>query len=138
MRTRGVWTVTLTMFLVPVMSTLLGSGLGAQQAGPGPRMALSGLDRLASLADETVDVSLDTGLLALAARFMDDGDAEEAAAKAMVSGLKGVYVSVEETVNSFEALCNGDLDDLPEQAFLNVGDAESARAKAAELEKQAG
>ena len=32
---------------------------------------------------------------------------------------------------------NGDLDDLPEQAFLNVGDADSARAKARELEKNA-
>ena len=30
----------------------------------------------------------------------------------------------------FEQLVNGDLDDLPEQAFLNVGDADSARAKA--------
>ena len=45
---------------------------------------------------------------------------------------------VEETVDSFEALVRGDLDDLPEQAFLNVGGAESARAKAAELRKSAG
>jgi len=30
-----------------------------------------------------------------------------------------------------------DLDDLPEQAFLNVGDADSARAKARELEANA-
>jgi F-type H+/Na+-transporting ATPase subunit beta len=35
---------------------------------------------------------------------------------------------VEETVESFEQLVNGDLDDLPEQAFLNVGNAE-ARAQ---------
>jgi F-type H+/Na+-transporting ATPase subunit beta len=51
------------------------------------------------------------------------------------TGLKGVTVSVEETVESFEQLVNGDLDDLPEQAFLNVGDADSVRAKARELEK---
>ncbi|MEO9174504.1 MAG: F0F1 ATP synthase subunit beta, partial [Gaiellales bacterium] len=46
------------------------------------------------------------------------------------TGLEGITTPVEETVDSFEALVNGDLDDLPEQAFLNVGGAESARAKA--------
>ena len=45
--------------------------------------------------------------------------------------------SIEDTVESFEQLVNGDLDDLPEQAFLNVGDADSVRAKARELEKNA-
>jgi len=54
------------------------------------------------------------------------------------TGLPGVTTPVEETVDSFEALINGDLDDLPEQAFLNVGGAEGARAKAAELRKSAG
>jgi F-type H+-transporting ATPase subunit beta len=53
------------------------------------------------------------------------------------TGLKGVTVPVETTVESFEQLINGDLDDLPEQAFLNVGDADSARAKARELEQGA-
>ena len=50
------------------------------------------------------------------------------------TGMEGIFVPVEETVESFEQLVNGDLDDLPEQAFLNVGDADSARAKARELE----
>ena len=54
------------------------------------------------------------------------------------TGLPGVTTPVEETVDSFEQLVNGDLDDLPEQAFLNVGGAEAARAKAAELRKSAG
>ncbi len=52
------------------------------------------------------------------------------------TGLPGVYTPVDETVDSFEALVNGDLDDLPEQAFLNVSGAESARAKARELESR--
>jgi len=43
----------------------------------------------------------------------------------------------EDTVDSFEQLVNGDLDTLPEQAFLNVGDADAARAKARELEANA-
>ena len=90
MRIKGLWTAALTVWLVPVMSAVLSGGLAAQT--PGPRMPLAGLEKLAAAASETVDVSLDTSLLALAARFMDDGDAEDAQVKAMMSGLKGVYV----------------------------------------------
>lgn len=53
------------------------------------------------------------------------------------TGLKGIYVPVSETVESFEALVNGELDELPEQAFLNVGGAESALAKAKTLREGA-
>jgi F-type H+/Na+-transporting ATPase subunit beta len=50
------------------------------------------------------------------------------------TGLPGVTTPVEETVESFELLVDGELDDLPEQAFLNVGGADSARAKAKQLQ----
>ena len=50
------------------------------------------------------------------------------------TGLPGVTVPVDETVDSFAAIVDGDLDDLPEQAFLNVGGADDARRKARELE----
>jgi F-type H+-transporting ATPase subunit beta len=49
------------------------------------------------------------------------------------SGLPGIFTPVTETVESFEALVDGELDDVPEQAFLNVGGAESVLAKAAQL-----
>jgi F-type H+/Na+-transporting ATPase subunit beta len=49
------------------------------------------------------------------------------------SGLPGIFTPVSETVESFEALVDGELDDVPEQAFLNVGGAESVLAKAAQL-----
>jgi F-type H+-transporting ATPase subunit beta len=49
------------------------------------------------------------------------------------TGIPGINVPTNDTVESFAALVEGELDDLPEQAFLNVGDADSARAKAAEL-----
>ena len=49
------------------------------------------------------------------------------------TGLKGINVPVEETIDSFEQLVDGDLDDLPEQAFFNVGNADSAREKARTL-----
>ncbi len=51
------------------------------------------------------------------------------------TGIPGIYTPVDETVESFEALINGDLDEVPEQAFLNVGGAEGALAKARELEQ---
>jgi len=54
------------------------------------------------------------------------------------TGLPGVFTPVDETVASFEALVNGDLDDLPEQAFLNVGGADDVRRKADELRRTAG
>ncbi|MEM9889581.1 MAG: F0F1 ATP synthase subunit beta [Actinomycetota bacterium] len=54
------------------------------------------------------------------------------------TGLDGVFTPVSETVDSFEALVNGDLDDLPEQAFLNVGGADDVREKAEQLQRSAG
>jgi F-type H+-transporting ATPase subunit beta len=51
------------------------------------------------------------------------------------TGLPGIFVPVEETVESFEALINGDLDDVPEQAFFNVGGIETVLAKAKELQE---
>ncbi|MDJ0768811.1 MAG: F0F1 ATP synthase subunit beta [Ilumatobacter sp.] len=50
------------------------------------------------------------------------------------TGLDGEFVPVEETVESFEAILNGDLDDVPEQAFLNVGGVEQVLAKAQALQ----
>jgi F-type H+-transporting ATPase subunit beta len=54
------------------------------------------------------------------------------------TGLPGVTTPVEETVESFEALVTGELDELPEQAFLNVGGADDARGKADQLRQTAG
>jgi len=51
------------------------------------------------------------------------------------TGLKGINVPIEETVESFEALVDGELDDVPEQAFFNVGGAESVLAKAKTLQE---
>jgi F-type H+-transporting ATPase subunit beta len=53
------------------------------------------------------------------------------------TGLPGIFTSVEETIDSFEALVTGELDDLPEQAFLNVGGADDVREKAEQLRRDA-
>jgi F-type H+-transporting ATPase subunit beta len=49
------------------------------------------------------------------------------------TGMKGKYVPISETIESFEAIVNGELDQLPEQAFLNAGSIEDVYAKAKEL-----
>ncbi len=54
------------------------------------------------------------------------------------TGVPGIFVPIDETVESFEALANGDLDSVPEQAFLNVGGVESVLEKARTLEAEAG
>ena len=38
-------------------------------------------------------------------------------------------VPIEETIHGFRTILNGDVDYLPEQAFLNVGSIEEAIAK---------
>ena len=49
------------------------------------------------------------------------------------TGLHGVMVPIEETIKGFNAILNGEVDDLPEQAFLNVGTIEDAKEKAKKL-----
>src|SRR4051812_43143955 len=46
------------------------------------------------------------------------------------TGKKGVYTKIGDTLKSFDAICSGEADSLPEQAFLYVGDLEEVRAKA--------
>ena len=50
-------------------------------------------------------------------------------------GLKGVYVPVKDTVRSFAAIVDGEVDDLPEQAFFNVGTIDEAREKAKAMQQ---
>jgi F-type H+-transporting ATPase subunit beta len=49
------------------------------------------------------------------------------------TGSPGKYVSLEETIKGFSMLLNGELDDLPEQAFYLVGNIDEAIAKAETL-----
>jgi F-type H+-transporting ATPase subunit beta len=49
------------------------------------------------------------------------------------TGTPGVYVKLADTIRGFGLLVDGQLDDLPEQAFYMVGTLEEARAKAEKL-----
>jgi hypothetical protein len=62
------------------------------------------LDRLAAKAEESVDVTLDRGLIQLAARFLSDQDESQAKVKKLISGLEGIYV------RSYQFASDGDYD----------------------------
>jgi len=49
------------------------------------------------------------------------------------TGNPGVYVPIKDTIEGFGALVKGELDDIPEQAFLYSGDVTDVQRKAAEL-----
>ena len=49
------------------------------------------------------------------------------------TGLPGIMVPLSETIRGFKMILNGEVDDLPEQAFLNVGTIDDAIAKGKKL-----
>ncbi len=53
------------------------------------------------------------------------------------TGIKGIFVQIEDTVKSFKAVVDGEYDHLPEQAFYMVGGIEDVVKKAAEMAEDA-
>ena len=54
------------------------------------------------------------------------------------TGVPGVMVSIEDTVRGFKMIMDGEVDDIPEQAFLNVGTIEEAIKKGEDMLKALG
>ena len=79
-----------------------------------PRIQMSSLDHLAAKASQTVDVNIDQRLIQLAAKLLSNTDPDEAQAKKLVSGLKGIFVK------SFEFDADGQ---------YSPGDLESIRSQ---------
>jgi F-type H+-transporting ATPase subunit beta len=53
------------------------------------------------------------------------------------TGIPGVMVSIEDTIRGFKMIMDGETDNIPEQAFLNVGTIEDVMEKAKRLAEQA-
>lgn len=51
------------------------------------------------------------------------------------TGKPGRFVPLADTIRSFKAIVDGQVDHLPESAFTMVGDIDEAIAKAEEMEK---
>ena len=49
------------------------------------------------------------------------------------TGVPGVMVSIEDTIRGFRLILDGEVDDIPEQAFMNVGTIEEAIRKGEEM-----
>ena len=52
------------------------------------------------------------------------------------TGKKGEITSLADTIASFEGICDGKYDHLPEQAFMYVGSIEQAEAQAKKMEEK--
>ncbi|MBQ8673102.1 MAG: F0F1 ATP synthase subunit beta [Bacteroides sp.] len=52
------------------------------------------------------------------------------------TGVPGTMVSIEDTIRGFKMILDGEVDHLPEQAFLNVGTIEEAIAKGEKLKQE--
>jgi hypothetical protein len=65
---------------------------GFALAGTEPKLLLPDFTALAEKASESVNITLDPSMLALAGRFLDSNDPHDAAAKDVIKGLQGIYV----------------------------------------------
>jgi len=82
----------MTRYFAKLLLTLIAAiALPITASAQGTRLNLDFPD-LAAKASETVDVTLDGPMLRLAGKFLNSGDADERAAKEMISGLAGIYV----------------------------------------------
>ncbi|HWW74812.1 MAG TPA: DUF4252 domain-containing protein [Pyrinomonadaceae bacterium] len=81
--TRALACAALTLFLFPPAAAD-GQGAGTQRP--------AGLDKYEAEASDSVEVTIDERVLRMAAGALSDRKPEERAVKALVAGLKGVYV----------------------------------------------
>src|ERR1700722_4860064 len=64
----------------------------AMAAAPDVQLNMPSFDSLAAKASDSVSITLDSALLGIAAGFLDSSKPEDAAAKELIGGLKGIYV----------------------------------------------
>jgi hypothetical protein len=78
-------------FMNVLLALIAAIALPLTASAQGTRINLD-LPDMAAKASETVDVTLDGPMLRLASKFLSNNDADERAAKEMISGLAGIYV----------------------------------------------
>ena len=83
------------------------------------------------------ELSEDDKLIVSRARRMERFLSQPFYVAEVFTGFPGIYTSIEETIDSFERICNGEGDDLPESAFMYVGTLDDARKKAEKMAAKA-
>lgn len=76
------------------LMVLLAVCASASALAQGAKLQISQLDKLATKAENVVEVTLDKNLLQVAAKFLNSKNPQEAAVKELVNKLEGVYVRV--------------------------------------------
>jgi len=84
-RLARLWPTVIGLSLTMLCSATLACGQDAGQRAPA-------LDKYESQAVQSVEVTIDSRILKIAADALSDKKPDEAAAKALLTGLKGVYV----------------------------------------------
>jgi F-type H+-transporting ATPase subunit beta len=79
------------------------------------------------------ELSEDDKLVVARARKIQRFLSQPFSVAAQFTGSEGKQVPLKDTIEGFEELVNGNVDDLPEQAFYMVGNLEEAKEKAAKL-----
>ena len=116
--------------------------LAAQYVGDRHYNAASGVQRILQRYKELQDIIAILGMDELGeddkrivgrARRVQRFLSQPFAVAEQFTGIKGKYVKLDETVESFERVVAGEFDDLPEQAFYMVGSIDEAVEKAKTL-----
>jgi len=76
------------------------------------------------------ELSEDDKLIVSRARKIQKFMSQPFAVAEIFTGFEGRLVSLADTIDGFESLANGEMDDLPEKAFYMVGDAAEVQSKA--------
>ncbi len=51
------------------------------------------------------------------------------------TGVEGSTVAIKDTIEGFNAICNGDVDHIAEQAFFNIGGMDDVERQWADIQK---
>jgi hypothetical protein len=102
--------------LISCLLALVALTLLPQQAAVAgdAKLSLPDFQALESKASETVSITLDSSLIAMAARFLDSSKPEDAAARRAIAGITGIYVR-SFTFDSDFAYPKSDVDNVRKQ-----------------------
>jgi F-type H+-transporting ATPase subunit beta len=119
-------------------STMLQPDIVGEEHYQTARAVQSTLQRYKELQDIIAilgldELSEDDRLIVARARKIEKFLSQPFFVAEVFTGSPGQYVSIEDTIKGFQMIMNGELDDLPEQAFYLVGDISQVKAKAEKM-----
>lgn len=83
-----------SLWRLATLAILVLIGTAGSASAQTARIQTSSLDHLISKATETVDVDIDESLMRLVSKVFNSKDPDEARAKQLVNGLKGIHVRI--------------------------------------------